>query len=85
MFISFLLSLIAYFTSLTTALVSRRTVVCRYSPLHTVKTGKEFPALLVTTADHDDRVVPLHRHSSPPLLRSLSLLLQPQFTLSETN
>jgi prolyl oligopeptidase len=32
----------------------------KYSPVHNVKKGKEFPALLVCTADHDDRVVPLH-------------------------
>jgi len=31
-----------------------------YSPLHTVKDNKPFPALLLTTGDHDDRVVPLH-------------------------
>lgn len=34
-------------------------LIC-YSPLHTVPDNKSFPALLVTTADHDDRVVPLH-------------------------
>ncbi|WP_040670135.1 prolyl oligopeptidase family serine peptidase [Nitritalea halalkaliphila] len=31
-----------------------------YSPLHQLVTGKEYPATLVTTADHDDRVVPAH-------------------------
>jgi prolyl oligopeptidase len=32
-----------------------------YSPLHTIKNdGPPYPAILVTTADHDDRVVPAH-------------------------
>ncbi len=31
-----------------------------YSPLHNLKPGVEYPATMVTTADHDDRVVPSH-------------------------
>jgi prolyl oligopeptidase len=31
-----------------------------YSPLHTIKAGAKYPAILVTTADHDDRVYPAH-------------------------
>jgi prolyl oligopeptidase len=32
----------------------------RYSPLHALKPGTHYPATMVTTADHDDRVVPAH-------------------------
>jgi len=31
-----------------------------YSPVHNVKKGVEYPATLITTGDHDDRVVPAH-------------------------
>jgi prolyl oligopeptidase len=35
-------------------------VLHRYSPLHNLRKGTAYPATLVTTADHDDRVVPAH-------------------------
>ena len=31
-----------------------------YSPVHNVKAGTKYPATMVTTGDHDDRVVPAH-------------------------
>ncbi len=36
-----------------------RTLI-KYSPIHNIKAGVNYPAILVTTADHDDRVVPAH-------------------------
>jgi prolyl oligopeptidase len=35
-------------------------VLLSYSPYHNLKAGTHYPATLVTTADHDDRVVPSH-------------------------
>ncbi|WP_234047463.1 prolyl oligopeptidase family serine peptidase [Luteolibacter pohnpeiensis] len=35
-------------------------LLLKYSPYHSLKPGTRYPATLVTTADHDDRVVPAH-------------------------
>jgi prolyl oligopeptidase len=34
--------------------------IYKYSPYHNVKAGTKYPATLITTADHDDRVFPAH-------------------------
>lgn len=36
------------------------TALRAYSPLHNIKPGVEYPATLITTGDHDDRVFPAH-------------------------
>lgn len=40
-----------------------------YSPVHNVKKGVEYPATLVTTGDHDDRVVPAHSFKFAAILQ----------------
>jgi prolyl oligopeptidase len=40
--------------------VNQLPYLLRYSPLHNIRPGTRYPATMITTADHDDRVVPAH-------------------------
>jgi prolyl oligopeptidase len=41
-----------------------------YSPYHNVRPGVKYPATLITTADHDDRVVPAHNYKYAAALQA---------------
>ena len=44
-----------------------------YSPYHNIKPGVRYPATLITTADHDDRVVPAHSFKFAAALQAASV------------
>ncbi|MBB5213194.1 prolyl oligopeptidase family serine peptidase [Microbulbifer hydrolyticus] len=56
-----------------------------YSPVHNVKTGVNYPATLVTTADHDDRVVPAHSFKFAAELQDKQQGVAPTLIRIETN
>jgi prolyl oligopeptidase len=56
-----------------------------YSPLHNVKPGTSYPATLVLTGDHDDRVVPLHSHKFTAALQHAQIGEQPILTRIEVS
>ena len=56
-----------------------------YSPVHNVKSGVEYPATLVTTGDHDDRVVPAHSFKFAAELQDKHTGDEPVLIRIETN
>ena len=57
----------------------------KYSPLHNIKTGARYPAVLVTTSDHDDRVVPMHSFKYTATLQEKASRERPVLIRIETN
>ncbi len=56
-----------------------------YSPLHTIQAGKKYPSILVTTADHDDRVVPAHSFKYAATLQAAETGDAPKLIRIETS
>ena len=56
-----------------------------YSPLHTIQSGKKYPSILVTTADHDDRVVPAHSFKYAATLQAADTGTAPKLIRIETS
>jgi len=58
--------------------------LCAYSPLHNLKAGVCYPATMVTTADHDDRVVPAHSFKFAAALQASQACANPVIIRIET-
>jgi len=56
----------------------------KYSPLHNLKPGSCYPATFVTTADHDDRVVPSHSYKFAAALQAAQGCPKPTLIRVET-
>ncbi|TMI74814.1 MAG: S9 family peptidase [Bacteroidetes bacterium] len=59
--------------------------IYKYSPYHNLKPGTSYPATLVTTADHDDRVVPAHSFKFAARLQEYNVGSNPVLIRVETN
>jgi prolyl oligopeptidase len=59
-------------------------VLYSYSPVHNVKKGMCYPPTLITTADHDDRVVPWHSYKFAAALQSVQICSNPILIRVET-
>jgi prolyl oligopeptidase len=56
-----------------------------YSPLHNMRAGVKYPATLITTADHDDRVVPGHSFKYAATLQAAASRENPVLIRIDTN
>ena len=56
----------------------------KYSPVHNVKPGACYPATLITTADHDDRVVPSHSFKFAATMQAAQACAKPVLIRVET-
>jgi prolyl oligopeptidase len=56
----------------------------KYSPLHNLKRGTKYPATLVTTGDHDDRVIPAHSFKFAAALQAAQAAEMPVLIRIET-
>jgi len=56
-----------------------------YSPLHNIKPGVRYPSTLITTADHDDRVVPAHNYKYAAALQAAQAGTNPILIRIDTN
>ena len=56
-----------------------------YSPVHNVQAGVSYPATLITTGDHDDRVVPAHSFKFAAELQAKQAGVNPVMIRIETN
>ncbi len=56
----------------------------KYSPLHNIQNNKRYPAVMVTTGDHDDRVVPAHSFKYTAALQAANTGPAPKLIRIET-
>ena len=59
-------------------------ILRRYSPYHNIRDGSDYPALMVTTADTDDRVVPGHSFKYAAALQAADIGARPHLIRIET-